>query len=338
MACAALISTSSLLILLRTQAPPAAMIVWMRGTQGQALYVIDTQRRVQTPLIEPPSAPVIEVPHASRDGLRAVFQTSDHGRLTIQVVDARRGVLYSTGTETAERLAALSPDGRQLAYWATNDTRLSIRFQSWHLAIRDLDTGESRIITEQNALLPYDRPLWSPDGQQLAVRFWSGAQDAGVHLISASGGSSEGISELTPSSELSWSPDGTRIAFDSSRDRNTEIYLLDLPSRRLQNLTQHLDNDFQPTWSPDGSQIVFVSNRADGGGIYRMNAAGADFQRVVEAGWQPLWSPMGDEIAFISQRNGDTAMYMIKADGSDLHLVTALDDTARFVGWYASEN
>ncbi len=338
MACAALISTSVLLILLRTQAPPAAMIVWMRGMQGQALYVIDTQRRVQTSLIEPPSAPVIEVPHTSRNGLRAVFQTSDHGRLTIQVVDARRGVLYSTGTETAERLAALSPDGRQVAYWATHDTRLSIRFQSWHLAIRDLDTGAARIITEQNALLPYDRPLWSPDGQQLAVRFWSGAQDAGVHLINASSGAGASVPELTPSSELSWSPDGNRIAFDSSRDRNTEIYLLDLPTRRLQNLTQHLDNDFQPTWSPDGTQIAFVSNRADGGGIYRMDAAGTDFQRVIEAGWQPLWSPTGDEIAFISRRAGVTAMYMIGADGGMLHLVTALDDTARFVGWYTGEN
>ena len=59
----------------------------------------------------------------------------------------------------------------------------------------------------------------------------------------------------------SWSPDGTKIAFDSSRDGNTEIYVMDADGSNQINLTNNSAFDGCFDWSPDGSKIVFTSDR-----------------------------------------------------------------------------
>jgi Tol biopolymer transport system component len=47
-----------------------------------------------------------------------------------------------------------------------------------------------------------------------------------------------------------WSPDGTKIAFVSDRDGNSEIYVMDADGRHLINVTQNDANDYAPLWSP----------------------------------------------------------------------------------------
>ena len=46
----------------------------------------------------------------------------------------------------------------------------------------------------------------------------------------------------------SWSPDGERIAFVSTRDENSEIYVMDADGGNEQNLTNHPGSDFGPAW------------------------------------------------------------------------------------------
>ena len=46
----------------------------------------------------------------------------------------------------------------------------------------------------------------------------------------------------------SWSPDGNRIVFESWRDGNVEIYVMDADGGNLQNLTNHRRGDFSPAW------------------------------------------------------------------------------------------
>jgi len=58
-----------------------------------------------------------------------------------------------------------------------------------------------------------------------------------------------------------WSPDGSRIAFMSYRDRNDEIYVMDADGSNQTRLTRDLANDIGPAWSPDGSRIAFESYR-----------------------------------------------------------------------------
>jgi Tol biopolymer transport system component len=47
-----------------------------------------------------------------------------------------------------------------------------------------------------------------------------------------------------------WSPDGTRIAFESDRDDNWEIYVMNADGSDQTNLTNNSAYDTSPAWSP----------------------------------------------------------------------------------------
>jgi TolB protein len=66
-----------------------------------------------------------------------------------------------------------------------------------------------------------------------------------------------------------WSPDGTRIAFASTRDGNAEIYVMDADGRNVKRLTNHPAIDQDPAWSPDGRRIAFTTSRLDRGNVGR---------------------------------------------------------------------
>jgi len=112
-----------------------------------------------------------------------------------------------------------------------------------------------------------------------------------------------------------------KIAFDSSRDGNFEIYTMNSNGLGQKRLTNNPATDYAPDWSPDGTKIVFTSNR-DGGDleIYIMNSDGTEQTRLTTSvGFDedPRWSPDGTKIAFHSGRDGDFEIYTMNADGSD---------------------
>ena len=133
--------------------------------------------------------------------------------------------------------------------------------------------------------------------------------------------------ETAPAEEPAKSPETTptstppipcRIVFDSDRDNNLEIYVMEPDGSNQTNLTNHDAMDFDPVWSPDGKEIAFVSNRENdmGGGqyIYLMAADGSGVKPLstMPDSKYPDWSPAGSQIAF--SHNGD--IYVINTDGS----------------------
>ncbi|GAG57122.1 unnamed protein product, partial [marine sediment metagenome] len=73
-----------------------------------------------------------------------------------------------------------------------------------------------------------------------------------------------------------------KIAFESSRDDNDEIYVMDADGSNQVNLTNNPEGDSDPTLSPDGKKIAFKSNRDGKDEIYVMNADGSDQKRLTE--------------------------------------------------------
>ena len=62
-----------------------------------------------------------------------------------------------------------------------------------------------------------------------------------------------------PSISRSWSPSCDRIVFQSERNGNTDIYMVNADGSNLKRLTTDAADDWHPSWSPTADVIVFQS-------------------------------------------------------------------------------
>ena len=167
------------------------------------------------------------------------------------------------------------------------------------------------------------RPAWSPDGTKLSfTRF--------EKIFVKDMGSGQ-VVRLTDNAGISsfnsaWSPSGARIAFDSNRDGDQEIYAMDSSDGSgVKKLTDNRNHDVNPTWSPDGTRIAFERDYD----IWVMNADGTNQKNLTNtvgsaSEYEPDWSPDGTKIAFEKWGGGlaTTDIFSIDADGTDLRNLT----------------
>jgi Tol biopolymer transport system component len=86
-----------------------------------------------------------------------------------------------------------------------------------------------------------------------------------------------------------------KIAFDSERDGNVEIFTMNPDGSNQTNISNTLSGEGQPSWSPDGTKIAFVSLRNGNNEIYTMNSDGSNQTRLtthatsdIFPDWQPI--------------------------------------------------
>ncbi len=113
------------------------------------------------------------------------------------------------------------------------------------------------------------------------------------------------LGSTTLQSEPSWSPDHTKVVYAGGAGNLQDIYVLDVATNAVTQLTSDLLADSFPTWSPDGSRIAFVrfdakleSPEAQLGVV---NVDGTGEEIIVNEGVAPArisWSPSGGQIAF----------------------------------------
>ena len=141
------------------------------------------------------------------------------------------------------------------------------------------------------------------------------------------------------------SPDGKWLAFASNRLQNAELYLMDINTRTLRQLT-HTDelDEYMPVFSPDGKSLAFVTERTRGGmmlppvqasgsdpssaAIYLMDIDGRNQRPLIDvegAHRAPVFSPDGQRIAFESraptQENGSTPGSVDNNDTLEIYIV-----------------
>ena len=90
-----------------------------------------------------------------------------------------------------------------------------------------------------------------------------------------------------------WSPNGQILAFSWRRpDGNYDIYLMDIGSRDILQITRDAGRNERPSWAPDGRHIVFESTRTGTRQIWSMLADGTEARQLTFSGHNesPNWS------------------------------------------------
>lgn len=103
-----------------------------------------------------------------------------------------------------------------------------------------------------------------------------------------------------------WSADGTKLAWSSSMQGSSDIYVADSSGVNPKRITLSKSPDVSPVWNPKtGAQIAFVSGRTKLPQIYIMEADGTNVQRMTDTGYavSPSWSPNGQFLTLAWRRS-----------------------------------
>jgi RHS repeat-associated protein len=168
-----------------------------------------------------------------------------------------------------------------------------------------------------------------PQSGSAKIAFASNGDGSGqIYSMNTDG---SGLSRLTNDAANdeapNWSPNNSRIVFQSDRDNLfsciADIYVMNWDGSGQTRLTSDAADDSAPVWSPDGTKIAFQSARNGVNyQVYLMNADGSgqvNISNTTANDTQPSWSPDGSKIAFASDRDqtGFSSIYVMNANGSN---------------------
>jgi TolB protein len=182
---------------------------------------------------------------------------------------------------------AWSPDGKQLAFMSSGGGDPGIYTS-------EADGGHSRRVTLSRGVST--SPVWNPrTGQQIIFLSDRGGEPV-LYQMNADGSNVEKIDmpDMGYVVDPAWSPNGQLLAFAWRRPSgNFDIYIMDIVSRQLVELTRDAGRNERPSWAPDGRHLVFESTRTGTRQIWTMLADGSEPKQLTYSGQNesPNWSP-----------------------------------------------
>jgi len=128
--------------------------------------------------------------------------------------------------------------------------------------------------------------------------------------------------EIVTMRSPSWAPEGDRVVFSgNSFAGKNDLYILDLNTGKLTQVTNDFYEDRDPAWSPDGKVIAFASDRSEFGEdgahdifYYHLDSGDIEYATYDPANdFSPAWSPEGKALAFVSDRDGAFNIWLMQA-------------------------
>ena len=215
--------------------------------------------------------------------------------------------------------------------------------------------GENRVRLTENGKNNHS-PAWSPDGRWIA---YTSEQDnnAEIYILDAScvwekvscNGHSSRVTEHPAVDDVAaWSPDSQWLAFQSKRDGDYEIYVVDVScvaheggcEDSIVRLTEQIGRDILPAWSPDGQMIAFTSERDGNAELYTMSLESGSVRRLTDSPeheFSPLWSPDGEQLLFQRTVAGsDLETFVMDMESGAIRRLTTVDMFLQNPSWRPS--
>src|SRR5436190_6352433 len=208
------------------------------------------------------------VQDVSSDGSKILYgsvsETSD--LWSVNISDGKQTAIVSE--VAAEFWPDVSRDGKNVIYQSVNQADRPYRGS---IIIRAQTGSPASIVASQEGFAP----VWSPDGQWAAFFRRS---DAGISIwrVRAAGGDAQKVADgpisppgylATPylkigSGHISWSPDGSQIAYTANVDGRSNIWRVSADGSTNLAVTANAEADVVccPAWAPDGKSIIYVSD------------------------------------------------------------------------------
>jgi TolB protein len=231
-------------------------------------------------------------PRWAPDASRIAFTCfSKNGTITsaqicMYSMDAGKVVSFARfrGTNSAP---AWSPDGAQIVFSSSMQGNPEL----W---VTDASGSHPKRLTFSNATCT--SPAWNPKTGQTIVYVGDRGGVPKLYSMSAEGTDTTEL-DLPDKGYLvdpAWAPNGQLLAFSWRRPTgNYDIYIMDVATRQIIELTRDSGRNERPSWGPDGRHIVFESTRGGSRQIWTMLADGSQAHQLTTAGHNesPNWSP-----------------------------------------------
>jgi len=181
---------------------------------------------------------------------------------------------------------AWSPDGTKLAF-------MSSAFGDPEIFVADANGGHMHRLTYSAGV--DTSPMWNPRTGQQIVFVSDRSGEPLLYSMNADGSNTERIDmpDMGYVVDPAWSPNGQLLAFCWRRPSgNFDLYVMDIASRQLVELTKDAARNERPSWAPDGRHIVFESTRTGTRQIWSMLADGSQPRQLTTDGQNesPNWS------------------------------------------------
>ena len=257
-------------------------------------------------------------PSLSPNGRYVAFLSGGSDDMRLEVLRTsgeERTQVFSSGGEITH--PKWGPDSDRLAYALAQESGNAVY-------VSDSEGEESVLLSKVAA---DEVGGWSPEGDFVVFSVRDGAEQ-GLYVRNP-----EGVNEFrrtqSPDYGAVWSHDSRYIAFLSTRDGNSEIYVVDPEEGEEVRVTDSEAPEYDLSWSPNGKRLLFVTERDGNAEIYVVeikdrgmpdNLTRLTHNEVRDE--QPTWSPNGRRIAFVSYLDGDAEIFVMESDGQDQQRLT----------------